>query len=187
MGFCMYEQFHPFRQFMHEFHQLWATRPCIYHIFRHLTKWLIFCRTGHAGTVVSFCPKRGKRNVKRTVVSAAVCVITRQSAASLPAQPTTRLVRRNSPKNHRNQCKHFDHHAWWGGRRNPSISSCILTSLKAPVAIEEPRFFDCSHSTQNLLCLPAMAASLIKVCLVPGQITLFTIPSVMPQAPFWRR
>ena len=34
-----------------EFHQLWAMRPCIYHIFRHLTKWLIFCRTGHACTV----------------------------------------------------------------------------------------------------------------------------------------
>ena len=35
-----------------EFHQLWAVRPCIYHIFRHLTKWLIFCRTGHVGTLV---------------------------------------------------------------------------------------------------------------------------------------
>ena len=35
-----------------EFHQLWAARPCIYHIFRHLTKWLIFCRTGHACTVI---------------------------------------------------------------------------------------------------------------------------------------
>ena len=34
-----------------EFHQLWTVRPCIYHIFRHLIKWLIFCRTGHAGTV----------------------------------------------------------------------------------------------------------------------------------------
>ena len=34
-----------------EFHQLWAVRPCIYHIFQHLTKWLIFCRNGHAGTV----------------------------------------------------------------------------------------------------------------------------------------
>ena len=31
-----------------EFHQLWAVRPCIYHIFQHLTKWLIFCRTRHA-------------------------------------------------------------------------------------------------------------------------------------------
>ena len=31
-------------------HQLWAVRPCIYHIFRHLAKWFIFCRTGHAGT-----------------------------------------------------------------------------------------------------------------------------------------
>ena len=30
--------FHLFRQFIHEFHQLWAMRPCIYHIFRHLTK-----------------------------------------------------------------------------------------------------------------------------------------------------
>ena len=34
-----------------ESHQLWAVRPCIYHIFRHLAKWLIFCRTGHANTV----------------------------------------------------------------------------------------------------------------------------------------
>ena len=25
-----------------EFHQLWAVRPCIYHIFRHLTKWPFF-------------------------------------------------------------------------------------------------------------------------------------------------
>ena len=35
-----------------EFHQLWTMRPCIYHIFRHLTKWLIGGRTGHTGTVV---------------------------------------------------------------------------------------------------------------------------------------
>ena len=35
-----------------EFHQLWAVRPCIYHLFRHLTKWLILCRTGHACTVI---------------------------------------------------------------------------------------------------------------------------------------
>ena len=35
-----------------EFHQLWTARPCIYHIFRYLTKWLIFCRTGHACTVI---------------------------------------------------------------------------------------------------------------------------------------
>ena len=30
--------FHLFQQFIHKFHQLWAVRPCIYHIFRHLTK-----------------------------------------------------------------------------------------------------------------------------------------------------
>ena len=29
-----------------EFHQLWAVRPCIYHILWHLTKWLILCRIG---------------------------------------------------------------------------------------------------------------------------------------------
>ena len=34
-----------------EFHQLWIVRLCIYHKFRHLTKRLIFCRTGHARTV----------------------------------------------------------------------------------------------------------------------------------------
>ena len=34
-----------------EFHQLWAVRPCIYHIFQHLTKWLMFCLTGHASKV----------------------------------------------------------------------------------------------------------------------------------------
>ena len=31
-----------------EFHQLWAVRPCVHHIFWHLTKWLIFSRIGHA-------------------------------------------------------------------------------------------------------------------------------------------
>ena len=36
-----------------EFHQLWAVRPCIYQMFRHFTKWLIFCRIGHACTVIS--------------------------------------------------------------------------------------------------------------------------------------
>ena len=36
-----------------EFHHIWTTRPCIYHIFQHLTKWFIFCRTDHACTVVS--------------------------------------------------------------------------------------------------------------------------------------
>ena len=30
---------------------LWAVRPCIYHIFQHLTNWLIFCRTSRASTV----------------------------------------------------------------------------------------------------------------------------------------
>ena len=35
-----------------EFHRLWAVRPCIYHIIWHLTKWLIFCQTGHASTVI---------------------------------------------------------------------------------------------------------------------------------------
>ena len=35
-----------------KFYRLWATRPCIHHMFRHLTKRLIFGRTGHAGTVV---------------------------------------------------------------------------------------------------------------------------------------
>ena len=25
------------------FHQLWTVKPCIYHIFWHLTEWLIFC------------------------------------------------------------------------------------------------------------------------------------------------
>ena len=37
-----------------EFHQLWVVRPCIYHIFRHLTIWLIFCRIGHACTVFGY-------------------------------------------------------------------------------------------------------------------------------------
>ena len=36
-----------------EFHQLWAVKPCIYHIFRHLTKWLVFLRNGHASTVLT--------------------------------------------------------------------------------------------------------------------------------------
>ena len=36
-----------------EFHQLWAVRPCIYHIIRHLIKWLIFYRIGHADTVLT--------------------------------------------------------------------------------------------------------------------------------------
>ena len=35
-----------------EFHQLWAVRPCIYHKFWHLTKRFIFCRIGHAGTLM---------------------------------------------------------------------------------------------------------------------------------------
>ena len=34
-----------------ELHQLWAVRPRIYHIFRHLTKRLIFSRTGRASSV----------------------------------------------------------------------------------------------------------------------------------------
>ena len=35
-----------------EFHQLWAVRPCTYHILQHLTKWLIFfCLNGHASKV----------------------------------------------------------------------------------------------------------------------------------------
>ena len=42
-----------------EVNQLWAVRPCIYHIFRHLTKWLIFCRTGHAITVYTDTNSQG--------------------------------------------------------------------------------------------------------------------------------
>ena len=38
-----------------EFHQLGTARPCIYHIFQHLTKWLIFCRTDQWPCMYSNC------------------------------------------------------------------------------------------------------------------------------------
>ena len=44
-----------------EFHQLWAVRPCIYQIFRHLTKWLTLCRIVHACTVHPNLIKENRR------------------------------------------------------------------------------------------------------------------------------